>query len=212
MKTHKELKFIHITKTGGTSIESAGKNQNIKWGKNHKEYKCRADNTKDYQQSWHDIITNECFQKKYDWFMVVRNPYARILSEYNCTWGGIGGLNITHTQKEMNDFLIDKIKSHYLTKKYSAKSSTGHYRVQSEYLITGSKLYILKFESLHSHFNSLMKLRKIKNVKLEKLNTANNNNNKRFTIKDFSKDLINLINSIYSNDFKNFGYEKIIIK
>ena len=39
--TLKQLKFIHITKTGGTTIEEIGKENNIKWGRFHKEYKNR---------------------------------------------------------------------------------------------------------------------------------------------------------------------------
>ena len=35
---NKELKFIHITKTAGTSIEEVGYENKIKWGKYHEEY------------------------------------------------------------------------------------------------------------------------------------------------------------------------------
>ena len=34
----KPLKFIHITKTAGTTIENLGLKKNIKWGRFHKEY------------------------------------------------------------------------------------------------------------------------------------------------------------------------------
>ena len=44
----KVLKFIHITKCGGTTIEDLGKSNNIDWGRFHQEYGW-----------WH-----ECFQNK----------------------------------------------------------------------------------------------------------------------------------------------------
>lgn len=47
----KELKFIHITKCAGTTIENLGKKNNILWGKFHKEYGW-----------WHEIFT--CKSKK----------------------------------------------------------------------------------------------------------------------------------------------------
>ena len=77
----KELKYIHITKCAGTYIEDLDKKYNIRWGRYHKEY------------GWHHTIftrLNYKLKRKYDWFMIVRNPYERILSEYYCKWGGIG--------------------------------------------------------------------------------------------------------------------------
>ena len=43
----KQLKFIHITKCVGTSIEDIGKQNNIKWGRFHMEYGW-----------WHEIFPN----------------------------------------------------------------------------------------------------------------------------------------------------------
>ena len=77
----KQLKFIHIPKTAGTSIENAGKKINIDWGRYHKEY---IPEKIAYHFHHHTILSklNPDIVNKYDWFMVVRNPYDRILSEY----------------------------------------------------------------------------------------------------------------------------------
>jgi hypothetical protein len=192
---NKELKFFHITKCAGTSIENAGINKNIKWGRFHKEY----------GMHWHRIFfyINVNIIKKYDWFMVVRNPYERILSEYYCIWGGIGDKNKyknEHTKEEMNSFIINKIKNRSL--------KGNHYTEQSRYLYSKIKIHILKFENLTEDFNNLMKLYNIENVVLEKDNYATE---KKYKIYDFSKELIDLINQIYDKDFENFGYEKINI-
>ena len=39
-------------------------------------------------------------QQKYDWFMVVRNPYDRILSEFYCKWGGVGKNALQYNKKQ----------------------------------------------------------------------------------------------------------------
>ena len=91
----KELKFIHITKCAGSFIEYLGKKNNIKWGKYHKEYKCP---TLHHTAPWHHpfSILNKDLKQKYEWFVIVRNPYDRILSEYYCKWGGVNRNNNKH--------------------------------------------------------------------------------------------------------------------
>lgn len=104
---NKELKFIHISKCAGTFIEDIGYKNKILWGRNHKEYGW-----------WHEpfIKKNNELKMKYDWFIIVRNPYDRILSEYYCYNGGIGKKNITHTKKEFNNYLMNKINNRELSK------------------------------------------------------------------------------------------------
>ena len=128
----KELKFIHITKCAGTFIEKIGFKNGYKWGYYHKEYGW-----------WHEIFTNksESLKSKYDWFVVVRNPYDRILSEYYCKWGGIGSKNIVHTKEEFNNYLIEKIQNR--------KKTGDHYTEQYKYIDKNSKITIIKLENLN---------------------------------------------------------------
>ena len=95
----KELKFIHITKNAGTYIEDTAKKSNILFGKHHKEY----GNIKNGISPWHHIFpnVNKNVKNNYDWFMVVRNPYDRILSEYYCLQSSTSH-KITD-KKEMNN-------------------------------------------------------------------------------------------------------------
>ena len=53
----KELKFIHITKTGGTTIEQIGRKYGILWGQLHHEY-----------GFWHDPfpLKDTILRAKYD--------------------------------------------------------------------------------------------------------------------------------------------------
>jgi hypothetical protein len=193
------LKFIHITKTAGTSIENTGKKHNIDWGRYDKEY--NFNNTKG--AFWHKFLTdaNSTFIKKYDWFTVVRNPYDRIISEY---YWYLKNVNIKHNVTEINSYVINQIKK---------RSMTGnHYTEQYKYVHPEMNIHILKFENLSNDFFKLMDLYKIKINKLEHDNSRLiKKNEKKFTISDFSKELIDLINIVYDKDFKLFNYQKIII-
>ena len=98
--SNKELKFIHITKNAGTFIEDIAKRKNILFGRFHGEY-----------GFWHHFFPNvdENIKNKYDWFMVVRNPYDRIISEYYCNWNGVG--DTIHNKKEFNEEINIKVRS-----------------------------------------------------------------------------------------------------
>lgn len=184
----KELKFIHITKCAGTTIEDLGKEKGICWGKYHKEYGW-----------WHEIFSNKGVElkNKYDWFMVVRNPYERILSEYYCRWGG-KGKEENFTKEKFNLFLINKIKR---------RSKIGHhYTEQYKYLDENCKINIIKFENLEKEFHNLMEKYNI-DLKLNK--HSNKCDEKKFKVSDFSPDLLKLINRVYKEDFIKFNYNLI---
>ena len=96
----KQLKFIHITKYAGTTIENIGKKNNILWGKFHTEYGWYHENFSN---------KNEKLKLKYDWFMVIRNPYERLISEFYCRWGGVGKLNnIDHIDKKISICMLKR--------------------------------------------------------------------------------------------------------
>ncbi|GFH51828.1 hypothetical protein CTEN210_08303 [Chaetoceros tenuissimus] len=105
----KRLEFVHITKTGGSAVEKVGAGEGIIWGACHymnlTEVGCdKADieyiapNYQSYALTspWH---TPPKLLKKYvetaqypytdaELFVVIRNPYDRIISEYYCPWLG----------------------------------------------------------------------------------------------------------------------------
>ena len=186
----KELKFIHITKNAGTYIEDTAKKSNINFGRFHEEY-----------GFWHRIFpsVDPKIKKKYDWFVVVRNPYDRILSEYYCKWGGIGETNINHTNQEMNNFLIDKIKN---------RSKDGnHFTEQYKYLDNTTPIKIIKFENLISELKQLYKQYNL-NIDLPNKKINSGRDKKIFTSNDFNEKLIELIKVVYAKDFELFGYPK----
>ena len=201
----KQLKFIHITKCAGTSIEALGNENNILWGRYHEE---------EYG-FWHEPFNNKPIElkKKYDWFMVVRNPYTRVLSEYYCEWGGIGKKEcIPDTKDKFNELLIYNINNRY-NPSIVAPPKGYHYIEQSNYYTNDKDITIniIKFENLSFELDILFKRYDL-NININSLKTINTKSEKNkslpFTINDFNIELINLINNVNSKDFELFNYKK----
>ena len=197
------LKFIHITKTAGTSIENLAKEKNIHWGRFDKDYIKLANNIEQCISTlspWHNNILNK--PKNYDWFMVVRNPYDRIISEFHCKYSDQHRRIKCTNSQEFNNYIQNKIKYAIM----NINIFQQHYAPQYKYYDDTVKLHVLKFENIETEFNNLMKEYSLDLT----LNIKNNEcNNKKYSIKDLNIETIKLINNVYDNDFKLFGYYKI---
>lgn len=187
----KPLRFIHISKTGGQAIATVvGEQANLYWGMFDIEYgagkKC------------HYLLSN--IQKKeiipkHDWFMVVRNPYERMISLY--TW---------YKQWKNITISIDDFLSEKLTWVEEGKSNIGdHFTPQHLYLEKEYNIIVLRFERLEEEFNELMMSRGYNIVLNKKVNESTN----KCTIHDISKEIIERINHVYEKDFTTFGYQMI---
>lgn len=191
----KELKFIHITKNAGSSIEEIGRKHKFLWGMYHHEYGL-----------WHEYFTNKSFdlKTKYDWFMIVRNPYDRILSEFYCNHKGfrVNNMKFSNTKEGFNEYLMYRISNRELR--------GDHYAEQYKYLDTCTNIviHILNYENLKNEFDKLMIQYNLPCRLDMKTNVAPNK--QLFTIQDFSNELIDLINTVYAKDFESFGYKKIV--
>ena len=189
----KELKFIHITKTAGSSIETVGLEKNKRWGINHSEY-----------GFWHALFPNKptTLKEKYDWFMVVRNPYKRILSEYHFL---STVFEQKHNKEEFNSFVTKWINNASNDKEshpmYGRKGG-DHFTEQYKYLDPNINIHILKFENIEDEFNELMNKYSYNIILNKKVQVSK----KIFGIKDFSKETLELIQRVYKKDFELFGY------
>lgn len=210
------LKFIHITKTGGTSIELAGLAKGVKWGFRDKAY------------GWHHEIfplKPESYKAKFNWFMVVRNPYSRIISEFHCKWGGVGLKAANYTKKEFNHYVQNRIKNEENQFNKCEKNNNhnhncwgDHYTEQYKYLQFSSNydFHILHFENLEDEFRSLMKMYNMVNITLSsKYETEGgtpymNGHTHIFTEQDIDRTTKNLIDTKYHLDFVLFGYNFIL--
>jgi len=185
----KDLKFIHITKCAGTFIEDLGKKHGVAWGRYDREY-----------GKHHNLFkyVPKPIRAKYDWFVVVRDPYDRMLSEYYCKYGGTDQLH--QTKKEFNKYIQMRIK------KRSRKGD--HFTEQSKYLEGAvHPIYMVKFEKLNQELKQLFKLYKLK-IKIPTTKT-NVGRKGKFSIRDFDRDTLDLINKVYDKDFEIFNYKKV---
>ena len=214
--TINNLKFLHITKTGGTSIEEFGIKLGIKWGKYDKLFYDKFNKN----GFWHiplNYLDAESINK-YNWFTIVRNPYERIISEINFL---IKNEHLQFNKVDMNIYLFNIISSIHITKdnkqilnkEFIEKNDimyAFHFLPMYFYTCNDNKIIpnikIIKFENLNKEINSYFYGIKID----EEFNTHDNKNDKKlFEFEDLSIKNIKLINKIYKKDFELFGYKII---
>ena len=197
----KKLKFIHITKTAGTTIENVGRIKGKYWGRydmllKHLNYKTNDG------PFWHIPLRYttkhylKYILKHYNLFTVVRNPYERCVSEFYCRWGGPNKKNVNVNQ--FNNIIKNKLNKPHIS---------NHWAPQYLYIYDSddNKIvkHVLKYEKIKKQFNKLMK--KYNNG--IRLNEYYNKHLKKFTTKDLFEDTKDLIKQVYHEDFVRFKYD-----
>jgi hypothetical protein len=207
----KNLKFIHITKNGGTYIEHKSKKIGKKWGRNCQIYK---------ELGEHSIYFNKIQlddRIRYDWFTIVRNPYDRIISEFN--WYH---KRVKQDKKNIFNFKIFKENYTKFNKKCIIKfnktvreliknrdiENGNHFSEQYLYFDNVSKIHILKYENIKEEFDRLMNNYNI-NLIWDNNDKINHKRINLFSVKDFDDETLILINKVYYEDFLKFGYSLI---
>lgn len=205
----KELKFVHIPKCAGSSVEAIGYVKQVYWGKNDNELKNLMKNASNNKISfWHIPLSNlnnillKEYREKYDLFAIVRNPYNRCISEYFFFKKNLYNNN-NFSIPEMNKFIIKNLfEDNY--------NHDGHFIPQCKYIYDNNSNkfvnYIFKTENLDNEFNKLM----IKyNLDISITNIKINKSTNLYGINDLSTECIKKINDYYHLDFYLFGYDKI---
>lgn len=191
IKEH-NLIFIHIPKTGGTSIEK-------KFGMYHqwdydKLIHRRQEVINDVltaPQHWTpNLIIDKLGKAVYDKcikFTVVRNPYHRVLSEYFYKTRN-SNLN------KFNDWFFD----------YYSCIDNDH-KLPQHYFVDDSIDFIARTETLQSDFDLFVKKYNLNiDSKLPHVNKSLYNT--RNTIYSLNQNAISKINEIYKKDFELFNY------
>jgi Sulfotransferase family len=185
-----EYLFLHIHKTGGTSIKDFLIGKNLK-----KASHARSS----------DIIEEIGYDayKKFKTFAVVRNPYDRVISAYYYM-STTERMPPTVTLKE---FVMDKESKYSM---YNEVCATPQY----QYLEYKGKIEcdtLIRFEDLENDFCKFVEDTGI--IKREEIKKFPHNlKTKRkgyMTYFEGKKNMIESINEYYDKDFDIFGYEKL---
>eukprot|EP01083_Nonionella_stella_P091768 256629_1 len=246
-----ELLLIHIPKTGGTSISETAWNNHICWGEHIQHITdtywrsivfniCKTLNICGIS-IWHIptryilqyIHANEdekhslslyFNQQLYDYFCVVRNPFTRIISQYQYSilwswknlnkygWSDTFGRYPKHkrmwcTAKALNFW----IKYYLIAANESLCVDDCHWAPQYQYIFDsyGNRIcnHILHFENLTMEFNALMH-----KYNLHQLLDLNGTHFKpaafckQLSLDDVSEETKRLIYEFYEIDFNTFSY------
>ena len=202
-----KLIFSHIPKNGGTNIEFLSKIYGINWGMhddniNSNKYILDEYKNKISYDFYHYPLHyyEESIIKDKESFLVVRNPYSKIISNIFCPWGGVfnAHINILNFNKYFESFLIKSFKSN---------SDNCRNLKQSDFVFKNNEKvinHVLKLENLTNDFNNLMKKFDI-NIKME--NKKINSSKKNFKINNVKTELLFFFNKYYKDDFDNFNYK-----
>jgi hypothetical protein len=201
------LKFIHIPKNAGTSIENLGKLYNYKWG--------RFDNIKVYKKSscdyyiWHSPYIIK--EKGYEYFCIIRNPYDKIISEfYYVTSNKL--LENKFSNKKHIDIFYEWFNNIYEIYKNNKYWNNCHILPQSNYIFDKNRNKIIKYiivmdKDFNKNLNNLFNKKFNLNIDITKLK-KDNSTRKKFNKNDLNIDIRNKIYEMYKSDFKNFNFSK----
>ena len=203
------LRFIHITKTGGTTVEEVALKYNVHWGTNDVELKDYV--PKYIGAFWHypfAFFPKRFNKHEHDWFLIHRDPYDRVISEFHCKWGGVGKDVHKYNQTTFNTYIQNKL--HLLStcidiRHTKLKFACPHFLPQHYYVDHNVTIAMLPFAELETAFDDLMRKYHLP-MRLNITHLHTNSQTHVFTKKDLSLDTIKMIRQTYKKDFEYFNY------
>ena len=224
-----KLEFIHIPKNAGTSIENFANKFGIKWGryKSKDEYPLSDNKTCTYYYYHSPFFVR---QPNTHYFILVRNPYDRLISEFYYRGGNVyigkntksqlNSKNGTQNNDEentnnrkidhINKFYdwFNKIKEIYKSNKYwnNCHILPQHYYIYDK---NGNKKveHIIKIDkNLNDNLDTLFKKYNL-NIDVTELKKENSYK-KAFNKEDLAQHVLDEIYEIYKDDFKLLKFDK----
>lgn len=212
-ETQHPLEFIHITKTGGSSIEKAGASHGIRWGACHFNHTLFNEMGCPSPPDWQGKVKLLNFSGSMPWhvplrywkpsringkrtFTVVRNPYDRAISEFYNSW------STGYKGKQKND---PETLNRWIRELIARRKGVAFL---PQHLYIGPSTKVLKFENLTDEFNAFMYSEGLP-VRLKDDSHFNERQpGAVLNVSHLSKETIWAINEYASRDFEMFGYKK----
>jgi len=212
--------FIHIPKTGGTSIRrflGSTRSKEVLSKQEQRDYFRQQNIYYDYRHpTAYMYKTYELEPEQFETyfkFTFVRNPYDRCVSEFFYAKGG-------HTKRDVPPWLDQKVKNYFSSRafssfliKYLCENNSYHSHTMSQSHFTldenGNSLidFIGRYENLREDFAKILDILKI-NKSINKLSHRYKNLIELDKSQYLTPKNKELIYNKFKKDFELFGYEK----
>lgn len=201
----KQIKFIHVPKTGGTSIEDTAIKHGIRWGR-FEPYQPPVQKWTGIA-TWHyplDLYPPSEIEKWNDMnlFAVVRNPVSKLVSAYGCDWWNYDKSYLTDTKDQFNLRIAKELINELNGKNMRSIQQWRYVMLKGKQVSN-----VLKLETLNENFKEFAE---DQGLPFTELLHSNRRTSKRWTEKDLDPEVLELIYKVYDIDFQLFGYEKKI--
>lgn len=224
------LKLVHISKCAGTALENWGSEHGFSWGKRwpaigraRKLGLLAPHEERMKTVPWH--VPPRCFvhspYKGFINFTVVRNPYDRVISEFRCPWVGFNApvrgslvrkkLRKRATPAQLNRWIREKLSKGVARPPFT----NGHWIPQYLYVFKGdgkrvvSKANVVRFEALTDGMAALFRRHGLGDFPCAALTKTNASEMPKFDVGHLDGTTCRLIEQVYAEDFKQFGYKRL---
>lgn len=193
----KKLIFVHIPKTGGTSIMKALRPYGLK-GSGHIQLS--------RELSVHKIGRPK--RARYTVFCVSRNPWDLVVSNYSYIkmeksyWHSLDGTTNYGVHPDY-EFVKDLSFKEFVYALKDKKIKSKYNTLPQTYWINRKVDKVLRFENLNEDFKALCKEVGLDKVELPHLNKSTHKSYKDF----YDDELIEIVRKLYHKDIETFGYE-----
>ena len=201
VKDNKHFLFVHVPKTGGTSIETVFHRSGwtilyLDYGKEGSVNHLRLCSP---QHMHKEMLEHQFSLDKFDEiFMLVRSPYDRFRSEY--CWANKDNLHLSDTVEPWAKKSFDEFyENNYIL--------DNHLRPQAEFHLPNANIYKLE-DGLGNVYKDLSRRHNIELIDKD-LNELAREDLSGFPSRkiELNKNVKEMINNIYSEDFKCFDYD-----
>jgi len=204
----KMIKFIHVPKTAGTSIEDTALEHGLKWGRHNelgypKKYRTWGGvSLWHYPLDFYEPYQLEAYRQNQTLFAVVRHPVKKLVSSYNCDQWNHNKSYLTDTKEQFNRKILREINNQIYGRNIRQIP-------QWRYVMYNGKQMgeVLKLENLEHDFKIFADKHDLPFNELAHTNKSKSN---IWTADDLYPEVLDLIYKIYDMDFQLFDYKKSI--